>query len=90
MGVAGRQAVAIEAASFKGVIPGVSTKADVEKAWGAPSSSAKQADGLAQLYSVEPFKHVEVNYAADNKVASVMIRFDQAFPAAGGRQTTGI
>ena len=72
--------VPIEAASFKGVIPGVSTKADVEKAWGTPISNAKQADGLAQLYAVAPFKHVEVNYAADNKVASVVIRFDKAFP----------
>ena len=33
-----------------------------------------------QLYSVEPFDRVEVSYAGD-KVSSVVIRFDRAFPA---------
>ena len=72
--------VSIEAASFKGVTPGVSTKEDVAKAWGQPKETAQQNGGLVQLYSVEPFHRVEVNYAGD-KVSSVVIRFDRAFPA---------
>ncbi len=72
--------VAVEAASFKGVIPGVSTQSEVEKAWGTPTKIAKQADGLIQLYSVAPFKHVEVRYGADHKAASIVIRFEKAYP----------
>lgn len=71
--------VAVEAASFKGVVPGVSTIEDVEKAWGKPKQSTKVDGAPAQLYSVEPFRRVEVRYA-DNKVASVVIRFDRPYP----------
>jgi tetratricopeptide (TPR) repeat protein len=71
--------VAIEATSFKGVIPGTSTKEDVAQAWGAPKKSATPHGSLVQLYSVEPFKRVEVNYA-DGKVSSIVIRLDRPFP----------
>jgi tetratricopeptide (TPR) repeat protein len=74
--------VSIEAASFKGVTPGVSTKENVEKAWGKPKKTAQQNGSLAQLYSVEPFKRVEVNYSG-NRVASLVVRFARAFPADG-------
>ena len=72
--------VAVEAASFKGVTPGVTTLDEVEKTWGAPREVSKQGTKLMQLFSVEPFSRVEVSYF-ENKVASVVIRFDQAFPA---------
>jgi tetratricopeptide (TPR) repeat protein len=72
--------VAIEAASFKGVVPGVSSRKDVEKAWG-PAKNSSQNESMTQLYTIEPFKHIEVSYA-DNKVASVVIRFNQSYPAA--------
>jgi tetratricopeptide (TPR) repeat protein len=77
------EAITIEAASFSGVVPGVSTKEDVDKAWGASKETAKQenSNSLTQLYSVGPFKHVELNYA-DGKVSSVVIRFEQTYPAA--------
>ncbi len=74
--------VSIEAASFKGVTPGVSTKENVEKVWGPPKKSAQQNGSLVQLYSVGPFKRVEVSYAG-NRVASVVVRFARAFPADG-------
>ena len=74
--------VSIEAASFKGVTPGVSTKEKVEKVWGTPKKTAQQNGSLVQLYSVEPFKRVEVNYSG-NRVASVVIRFSRPFPADG-------
>ena len=57
--------VALEAASFKGVTPGATTKEEVEKAWGKPKDTRRQDDTLVQLYSVEPFKVVEVSYAGD-------------------------
>jgi tetratricopeptide (TPR) repeat protein len=74
--------VEIEAASFNGVTPGVTTAAEVEKAWGAPKEINKQDGALMQLFSVEPFDRVEVSYF-ENKVASVIIRFQKAFPADG-------
>ena len=70
----------VEAASFKGVTPGVATKEDVQKAWGPPKA-ATIADGLlVELYAVEPFKRVEVHYAA-GKVSAIVIRLERSFPA---------
>lgn len=76
------EAVEIEAASFKGVTPGVSSLADVEKAWGAPKEINKQDGVMMQLYSVEPFDRVEVSCLED-KVTSIIIRFQKSFPADG-------
>jgi tetratricopeptide (TPR) repeat protein len=70
---------AIEATSFKGVIPGASTQEAVEKAWGAPKKTSHANGSLVQLYSVEPFKRVEAHYAG-GKVASIVIRLDRSFP----------
>ncbi len=72
--------VEIDAASFKGVTPGITTVAELEKSWGAPKEISRQ-DGMAvRLYSVEPFDHVEVSLLED-KVTSVVIRLKKAFPA---------
>ena len=72
----------LEAASFNGVTPGVSTVADVEKAWGLPKEIKKQDGLLTHRFSVEPFDRVEVTYSA-NKVSAVVIRFGKPFPADG-------
>ncbi len=72
----------IEVTSFHGITPGASTRGDVEKAWGKPKDSRKLDGGLMQLYSVDPFPRVEVAYAGDNKVTSLVIRFEHGFPAA--------
>jgi tetratricopeptide (TPR) repeat protein len=70
----------IDAASFKGVTPGVTTMAEVEKTWGAPREMTKQANAMMGLYAVEPFDQVEVSFYA-GKVTSIVIRFERAFPA---------
>jgi tetratricopeptide (TPR) repeat protein len=72
--------VSVEAASFKGVTPGVTTKADVRKAWGPPKASTVADGSPVELYAVEPFKRVEVHYAAD-KVSAIVIRLGRTFPA---------
>jgi len=72
--------VNIEAASFKGVMPGVSKKLDVVKAWGEPKKTMDQKDSTVQLYSIEPFNRVEVNFLGD-VVSSIIIRFDRPYPA---------
>ena len=71
---------AIEAASFSGVIPGTSTLADVEEAWGKPKRSVKVDGETVQLYSVKPFDKVEV-HSVGGKVTSIVIRLDRPFPA---------
>ncbi|MFZ1933235.1 MAG: tetratricopeptide repeat protein [Thermoguttaceae bacterium] len=71
--------VSLVAASFKGVTPGTSTKADVAAAWGAARKATKLNGALVELYAVEPFKRVEVNYA-EGKVSSIVIRLDRSFP----------
>ena len=71
----------IEVTSFHGITPGASTRDDVEKTWGKPKQWRKLDTGLMQLYSVAPFPRVEVAYSADNKVTSLVIRFERGFPA---------
>jgi tetratricopeptide (TPR) repeat protein len=77
--------VEIEAASFNGVVPGVSTTEEVQKAWGAPRDTAVRDGHTIQLHAVPPFNRVEVNYS-QNRVASIVIRLDHPFPAAGVAQ----
>ena len=72
--------VPVEAASFKGVTPGVATKADVQKAWGPPKATAVADGSPVKLYAVVPFRQVEVHYAA-NKVSAIVIRLERTFPA---------
>ncbi len=71
----------VEAASFKGVTPGVTPLAEVEKFWGPPKEISKRGGMLVQLYSIEPFEQVELN-AADGKVVAIVIHLAQTFPAA--------
>ena len=70
----------LEATSFHGVTPGVTTVEEMEKAWGAPKEIHKQGKTLMQLHSVEPFHRVEAS-CSGGKVVSIIIRFDKAFPA---------
>lgn len=77
---AGSDVVEIEAASFNGITPGVSTLQDVRKNWGAAKDSVRREGQTIQLYSVKPFDQVEMA-SADNKVTSIVIRLANAYPA---------
>lgn len=70
----------VQAASFAGIVPGVSSTADVKKAWGDPLETRNQDGAVLHLYRVDPFPRVEVAFQ-DNKVASLVVRFEQGFPA---------
>jgi len=72
--------VAVETASFNRVTPGVTTLEEIEKAWGPPREMAHRNAQLVHLYVIEPFSWVEVSFLKD-KVAAIVIRLDQAFPA---------
>lgn len=72
--------VAIDPASFNGATPGVTTMEKLQATWGKPKQAAKQGALDVHLYAVEPFDRVEVAFAED-KVASIVIRLQQPFPA---------
>jgi len=72
--------VAIEAASFNGVTPGVSTFAEVQKAWGQPKESANRDRLQVYLYTVGPFDKVEVSFF-QGRVTSIVIHLGRPFPA---------
>jgi tetratricopeptide (TPR) repeat protein len=72
--------VEIDPASFKGVTPGATTLEEVQKAWGAPKEIQKRDGMLLHLYTVEPFDRIEVSFF-DNKVTSLVIRFNRTFSA---------
>ena len=78
-----------EATSFKGVTPGTSKQADVEKAWGSPREMRKKDNALIQLYSVKPFEKVEVHFSGDT-VACVVIWLEKAVPANAAAQQLGL
>ena len=70
----------IETASFNGVTPGVSTAAEVEKAWGKRHGTREQNGSTVGLYTVGPFEKVEVIFLKD-KVQSIIIRLNKTLPA---------
>lgn len=70
----------VEVASFKGVTPGTTTMEELRKAWGPPKEIGNQGATATHLYTVEPFKRVEVSFFKD-KVTSIVIRLEKAFPA---------
>jgi len=70
----------VEVASFNGVTPGVTTMAELQKAWGAPKEIRKHQGAEIHRYKVAVFDQIEVSFAG-GKVASIVIRLEQAFPA---------
>ncbi len=74
--------VEVEPASFKGVTPGATTAAQLREAWGNPIRSTSQDGMVRHLYAIEPFEHIEVTFSGD-KVASVVIRLNHAYPSTG-------
>ena len=72
--------VEVEAAAFNGVSPGVTTVGEMQKAWGQPKEIRKARDAVYYLFAVAPFDQVEVT-CTNEVVASIVIRFEKAFPA---------
>jgi tetratricopeptide (TPR) repeat protein len=58
----------------------VTTEAELTKAWGEAKEVRKQNGTVSCLYSIPPFNRIEVMVTGD-KVASILIRLDKAFPA---------
>ncbi len=70
----------VEAASFKGVTPGATTRDQLEEAWGTPREIRSEGRRKVFLFAVGPFEQVEVS--VDGKmVVSIVIQLEKPFPA---------
>jgi tetratricopeptide (TPR) repeat protein len=74
--------VNLEASGFRGVTPGVSTVAEMQKAWGQPSDTRRDGKTTSFLYDIKPFRHVEATAVSD-KLVSIVFRFPKELPASG-------
>jgi len=57
-----KKQVSLEPLAFNGVKIGVTTVADVAKAWGAPRQSNQQETIIQQTFVVEPFERLEATF----------------------------
>lgn len=65
--------LSIDPASFRGALPGKTTRQELEKGWGTGEAFTR-GDGTAGLaWTIEPFEHVEVGLESD-VVASISIK----------------
>jgi tetratricopeptide (TPR) repeat protein len=68
--------LAIDAASFRGALPGTTTRQELEADWG-PGEVYQDDDGTTGLaWSIEPFERVEVAFVGD-VVRSIRIRLSE-------------
>lgn len=71
--------VKVDAATFKGVQPGHSTRDELNQAWGEPKD-VRNVDGMSlQTYKVESFERVRATVSGD-VVSSIVVYFDKPFP----------
>ena len=73
-----RQRPSVEGASFKGVIPSITTVDELEKAWGPPKEIRKTAAGKQHIHVLKPFKQV-IATVVNGKVDTVLIHLDKLF-----------
>ncbi|MBU6309020.1 MAG: tetratricopeptide repeat protein [Planctomycetes bacterium] len=71
--------LSIDPASFRGALPGKTTRQEVEKGWGAGEAFTR-GDGTTGLaWTIEPFERVEVGLEGD-VVASISIKLAEPVP----------
>ncbi|MHB1037966.1 MAG: tetratricopeptide repeat protein [Pirellulales bacterium] len=70
----------VQPATFNNVRPGISTTAEVEKAWGPPTEITKVKGATKHVYAIEPFQRVEATFIND-KVAMIVVHLQKAFPS---------
>ncbi|MCS7303895.1 MAG: tetratricopeptide repeat protein [Thermoguttaceae bacterium] len=69
-----------EPASFNGITPGQSTQQKLQSLWGKPKEVRRRGEIEVYMYSIEPFQRIEVALA-NQKVSSIIIWLEEAFPA---------
>ncbi len=73
--------LAIDPASFRGVLPGKSTREELIAGWGEGETFTREDGSKGLFWKVEPFERVEVVLDGDT-VSSIFIRLNQPVPVA--------
>jgi tetratricopeptide (TPR) repeat protein len=73
--------LAIDPASFRGVLPGKSTREELLAGWGEGEAFTREDGSNGLFWKVEPFERVEVVLEGDT-VSSIFIRLNQPVPVA--------
>jgi len=73
--------LAIDPASFRGVLPGKSTREELVAGWGEGEAFTREDGSKGLFWKVEPFERVEVVLDGDT-VSSIFIRLNQPVPVA--------
>jgi tetratricopeptide (TPR) repeat protein len=73
-----RDEIQVDAASFKGVQPGQTTREQLREAWGEALEVKKLGGATKQVYKVEPFNRITATIVGD-KVTSLAIHLDKPF-----------
>jgi tetratricopeptide (TPR) repeat protein len=73
--------LSIDPASFRGVLPGKTSRAELDAAWGPREPAAEgDAEGVA-TWKIVPFDRVEVSFSGDT-VATIRIKLAEPMPVA--------
>ncbi|MFM7207962.1 MAG: tetratricopeptide repeat protein [Planctomycetaceae bacterium] len=71
--------LSIDAASFRGALPGTTTRKEIEAAWGAGEPFTRPDGGGGLAWAIEPFERVEVGLSGD-VVSSISIKLADPVP----------
>ena len=73
--------LSIDPASFRGALPGKTTRRQLEADWGAGEASPRQDGTVGLSWQIEPFDRVEVSLQ-DDVVSSISIKLAEPVPVA--------
>ena len=75
--------LSIDPASFRGALPGKTTRAELEATWGAPLPAVDdtETDPGVAAWAIEPFDRVEVAFDGD-AVATISVKLAEPMPVA--------
>jgi hypothetical protein len=73
--------LSVDPASFRGVLPGKTRRAELEKSWGPSEPGSDDDEAGVAAWKIEPFDRVEVAFDADT-VASIRIKLAEPMPVA--------
>jgi tetratricopeptide (TPR) repeat protein len=75
--------LSIDPASFRGALPGKTTRAELEATWGPPTQPADDtaATADAATWAIEPFDRVEVAFDGET-VATISVKLAEPMPVA--------
>lgn len=71
--------LSIDPASFRGALPGKTTRAELETTWGPQQADAEASQEGTASWKIEPFERVEVTFDGDT-VATIRVKLAEPMP----------